>query len=183
MSNFNNIFDNKIKYKKQVDINLSITTGYTINYDNYIDRRDQSNEFDVPWDLLRLTIAIDDVVLYQGTVDLNGVQLHHVIIDTDQSQQHRITFTVDGFTSQHSFIHQDQEINAQILIDQFEIANLDIREVVSVYGIRTLDNQPGSNFTAHEMLHGDGTLSLEFDTPIYPWLLSNFSNILHSKSR
>ena len=177
------IYDTKVKYTEQLSIDLTIKSGYTVNYDTYVDRSNASNEFAIPWDLIKLTVEIDNVVLYQGTVDCDGVHLHHDMIDTDQVQQHRLTFSVDGFTPQHSVIQQDNEIKAQILIDQFEIENLDMRQVMSVHGARTLINQPGKHFTAHELLHGDGTLSLEFNTPIYPWLLDNFSNILHSKSR
>jgi hypothetical protein len=173
------MLDNKTNYEKRFDINLTITSGYTVDYGKWIDRLDASAEFDIPWDLLKLTVAIDDVVLYQGTVDCDGVHLHHEMLDTDQPQQHRLTVAVDGFSPAHSFLHQGQEINAQLLISQFQIENLDLISVISADGVKIFDGHSDSNPVSHEMLRSNHAQILDFTTPIYPWLLSKFSYIKH----
>ena len=178
MSNFNNIFDNKTKYEKRFSIDLTIKSVYTIDYGDWIDRS-INNDFDIPWDLLKLTVGIDDYVLYQGTVGIDGIQLHYDMLDIDETQQHSITIAVTGFTSAHSFLHNGQEINAQLLISKFKIEHLDLLPLVSKEGIKIFNEQSESNPVSHELLRGNHSQILNFTTPIYPWLLSKFSDINH----
>lgn len=179
MSSFNNIFDNKRKFERTISIDLAIQSGYTVDYGNWINRSD-NNEFDIPWHLLEITVSIDDTVLYKGPVDINGVVLNHVMPDSEELQQHKITIAVSGFTSAHSFLHNGQEINAQLLISQFKIEHLDLVPLISQEGTKIFEERSGWKSDSHELLRGDHLQILNFSTPIYPWLLSKFSSINHN---
>jgi hypothetical protein len=179
MSNFNNIFDNKTKHEERFSIDLTVKSGYTIDYSDWIERpfRDEFDDYGtclnamIPWDLLKLTVSIDSFVLYQGAINIEGIQLHHDMLNSDITQQHSLTIAVAGFTSEHFLLHNGQEINTQVLISEFKIENLDLIPFVTKEGIKIFDKQSG--------WHPDYLQVLNFTTPIYPWLLSKFSDINH----
>lgn len=178
MSNFNNIIDNKIKYEKKFSIDLTVESIYTVDYGDWINRTLQ-DDFDVPWNSLNLTVDIDGLLLYQGTVGIDGAHLHYDMLDTNETQQHSIKVVVSGFAPAHSFFHNGREINAQLVISQFKIEHLDLIPLISPEGIKILDNQPQADADSHELLRGDQSQIMNFSTPIYPWLLSKFSYINH----
>ena len=179
MSDFNNIFENKIIYEKKFTVDLAVKSGYTIDYGAWHDRS-AHDDWPIPWHLLSVTVTIDHDVLYQGPVDLAGLRLSHVMLDTDTTQSHSMTIAVSGFSSAHSFYHDGQEINAQLMIEQFKIEHLDLLPLISQEGHKIFTESSDANPGSHELLRGNHAQVLHFSTPIYPWLLSKFSSINHS---
>ena len=180
MSNFNNIFDNKAKYQKRFSIDLTIKSGYNIDYSGWVERpfRDEFDDHGIclnsliPWDLLTLTVSIDSFVLYHGTIGIEGTQIHHEMLDTNTTEHHSLTIAVSGFTPAHMFFLNGQEINTQVLISEFKIEHLDLIPLVSTEEIKIFNQQ--------SEWHHDYSQSLNFTTPIYPWLLSKFPFINHN---
>ena len=126
--------------------------------------------------LLGLEIWIDNTLLLKNNHVQDKVTFVHDISDDDGEHELRVVLT--GKTSDHTEIDEAGTIikDATLAISNFEIDGLDVNQLFLEKCVYTHDFN-GTQAEVADTFHGvagcNGTISFEFSTPIYLWLLEN----------
>ena len=126
--------------------------------------------------LLGVEIWLDDAVLLSNNHVQEKITFSHDINDDDGKHELRIVML--GKTSEHTKIDEAGNIvkDATLQISNVVIDDLDINQLFlekCVYTHNFNDTQPEIEDTFHGVAGCNGTISFEFSTPIYLWLLEN----------
>jgi hypothetical protein len=109
-------------------------------------------------------------------------QLHQTVMFShnfsDDDSEHRLRIVLGGKTAEHTVVDDDGNIlkDATVQISQVTIDELDINQLFlekCVYEHNFNGSQPDITDTFHGVAGCNGTISFEFTTPIYLWLLEN----------
>ena len=109
-------------------------------------------------------------------------QLHQTVMFnhdfSDNDGKHRLQIVLNGKTAAHTVIDDTGNIlkDATVQISQVMVDELDINQLFlkkCVYEHNFNGSQSNITDTFHGMAGCNGTISFEFSTPIYLWLLEN----------
>ena len=125
---------------------------------------------------LGVEVWLDDAVLLHHNHVQEKISFSHDIIDDDG--EHKLRVVISGKTSDHTQVDEDGDIvkDATLQISNVVIDELDINQLFlekCVYTHNFNDTQPEINDTFHGVAGCNGTITFEFSTPIYLWLLEN----------
>jgi hypothetical protein len=139
----------------------------TINFD--IDTTDAEAR-------LSIEVWIDDVCLYQNSHVKELYQFSHAM--SDENGNHELKIIMQGKTIDHTSVDSQGNIlkDALISVTNMQVDGIDIGPLfhkLAQYQHDFNGTQPPTqeNFFAH--MGCNGTLSLQFSTPMYLWLLEN----------
>lgn len=124
---------------------------------------------------LNLTVKLDDRVIFEG--DAWGGQDCSIDVE-DTEADHALTFELSGKTQDHTKIDQSGGIieDVTVSIENLAFDEIALGHIVVEQAIYTHDHN-GSDTVADHKFYGvmgcNGTVRLEFSTPIYLWLLEN----------
>lgn len=130
-----------------------------------------------PETALGLEIWIDQ----QQIFSTNHVESPQVIIyNLDESQdQHQIQFILKNKKPEHTVIDEHQKIikDAVVNISQIEFDEIDVSQLIHQYAEYRHSQNTDFASTISEDFYGimgcNGTVTMQFTTPIYVWLLEN----------
>ena len=125
---------------------------------------------------LGVEIWLDDTVLLTNNHVQEKIFFFHDICDDDDEHELRIVLT--GKTSDHTIVDETGNIvkDATLQISNVVIDEIDVNQLFlekCVYKHNFNDTQPEIKDTFHGVAGCNGTISFEFSTPIYLWLLKN----------
>jgi len=132
-----------------------------------------STDYTVP---LGIKVFIDDKIIYENSHVKKEELVEYHLQDTDAS--HNLTFELFGKLPAHTKINENGDILQDVLISisKLEIDDIDILQMfqdLSVYR----HNFNGTKDFIDDKFNGsmgcNGTVSLNFSTPFYVWLLEN----------
>ena len=123
---------------------------------------------------LGIEIWLDDVVLLSNNHVQEKISFLHNISDDDD--EHELRIVILGKTSDHTKVDEVGNIvkDATLQISNVLIDSLDVNQLFlekCVYKHNFNGTQPEIADTFHGIAGCNGTLSFEFSTPIYLWLL------------
>ena len=125
---------------------------------------------------LGIQICLDDAVLLSNNHVQEKIQFSHSM--SDQDSQHKLRIVVQGKLPEHTKIDEAGNIVkdatlqiSNVMIDEIEIDQLFLDRCVYVHDFN--GTQPEIQDTFHGIAGCNGTISFEFSTPIYLWLLEN----------
>ena len=127
--------------------------------------------------LLNLEVLLDSKVQWQGCPGTDVQEITVEFEDTDD-QSHVLEFVLSGKTTDHTQITEQGEITSDVTIQIQHIAFDDILidQIFSELAEYHHDFN-GTKSATVERFYGEmgcnGTVRLEFTTPIYLWLLEN----------
>lgn len=126
---------------------------------------------------LLFTAALDDQVFYHGTLG-DQPQIITCELDDDEERDRSLTLTMAGKTAQHTKVDADGNIVEDVVISLADFAFDDIR----LGHVMTEKSRYRHDFNGTQSLQDDqffgsmgcnGTVRLDFYSPIYLWLLEN----------
>ncbi len=125
---------------------------------------------------LGVEIWLDDVVLLANNHVQETMSFSHDISDDDG--EHKLQIVLSGKTTDHTRVDEAGNIvkDATLQISNVVIDDLDVNQLFlekCVYTHNFNDTQPEIADTFHGVAGCNGTISFEFSTPIYLWLLEN----------
>lgn len=125
---------------------------------------------------LGVEIWLDDVVLLSNNHVQEKVSFSHDISDDDGKHELRIVML--GKTLDHTQVDEAGNIvkDATLQISNVVIDELDVNQLFLEKCVYTHDfngTQPEITDSFHGVAGCNGTISFEFSTPIYLWLLEN----------
>ena len=125
---------------------------------------------------LGVEIWLDDVVLLSNNHVQEKVSFSHDINDDDGKHEFRIVML--GKTADHTNVDEAGNIvkDATLQISNVVIEDIDVNYLFLEKCVYTHDfngTQPEITDSFHGVAGCNGTISFEFSTPIYLWLLEN----------
>ena len=129
-----------------------------------------------PTSAVGLEIWIDDTQIYNTEHVSEPINFVHELADTDG--EHQLRFVMKNKTHDHTTIDTDGNIltDCRICINNLNFNEIQLGQIFiekSVYE----HNFNGTADTVQDKFYGEmgcnGTVTLEFTTPIYLWLLEN----------
>ena len=124
-----------------------------------------------------IAVWIDDNCIFQ-TGHLK--ELHKVVhkINDDDEGEHKLRIVMSGKSAEHTKIDSSGNILQDVMLTilNFDIDGIDVNQLFQDKIIYTHDfngTQPETTDTFHGYMGCNGTLSLNFSTPMYLWLLEN----------
>jgi hypothetical protein len=123
-----------------------------------------------------MEIWLDDAVLLTNNHVQEKISFSHDISDDDGEHELRVIIT--GKTSDHTIVDEAGNIikDAILQISNVVIDELDVNQLFLDKCVYTHDFN-GTQAEIQDTFHGiagcNGTISFEFSTPIYLWLLEN----------
>ena len=125
---------------------------------------------------LGVEIWMDDAVLLSNNHVQEKISFAHDISDDDG--EHQLRVVISGKTSDHTKVDESGNIvkDATLQISNVVIDDLDVNQLFlekCVYTHNFNGTQPEIEDTFHGVAGCNGTISFEFSTPIYLWLLEN----------
>lgn len=99
-------------------------------------------------------------------------------INDDDEREHELRVVMSGKTTEHTKVDEAGNIIKDVLISLANV-NLDEIDINQIFVDKTVythdfnSTQPEIKDTFHGYLGCNGTLSFQFSTPIYLWLLEN----------
>jgi hypothetical protein len=113
-------------------------------------------------------------------VDVNAVQksIKVSIPVLDQNAEHVLKLVLKGKSAGHTIINSAGEIvaDSMLAISDLAVDGIDLEKIVHDNAVYTHDFN-GSGNTVEDQFYGtmgcNGTVMLQFSTPIYIWLLEN----------
>ena len=125
---------------------------------------------------LGVEVWLDDAVLLSNNHVQEKITFSHDISDDDG--EHKLRVVILGKTSDHTQVDEAGNIvkDATLQISNVVIDELDINQLFlekCVYTHNFNDTQPEIEDTFHGVAGCNGTITFEFSTPIYLWLLEN----------
>ena len=125
---------------------------------------------------LGVQVWLDDAVLLSNSHVQEKISFAHDISDDDGKHQLRVV--ISGKTSDHTRVDEAGNIvkDATLQISNVVIDDLDVNQLFlekCVYTHTFNGTQPEIEDTFHGIAGCNGTITFEFTTPIYLWLLEN----------
>ena len=125
---------------------------------------------------LGVEIWLDDTVLLTNNHVQEKICFSHDISDDDG--EHELRVVISGKTTDHTRVDEAGNIikDATLQISNVVIDDLDVNQLFlekCVYTHNFNDTQPEITDSFHGVAGCNGTISFEFSTPIYLWLLEN----------
>ena len=125
---------------------------------------------------LGVEIWLDDAVLLSNHHVQEKIKFSHDINDDDG--EHQLRVVMSGKISDHTRVDEAGNIvkDATLQISNVVIDDIDVNQLFlekCVYTHNFNDTQPEIADTFHGVAGCNGTISFEFSTPIYLWLLEN----------
>jgi hypothetical protein len=125
---------------------------------------------------LNCQVLVDNIEIFNGLVD----ELQHVTHHLDDSIEidHTIQFILDGKLSKHTQLNEDGDIvhDVRLKITDLAFDEIPLGQIFSEKAVYT-HNFNGTGAESQHRFFGEmgcnGTVTLEFYTPIYLWLLEN----------
>jgi len=139
----------------------------TINFD--IDPSDVSA-------MIGVAVWLDNTCVFQ-TDHLSSVQhINCAVLDDDG--EHQLRVVISGKTAEHTQIDEQGNIMNDVVINIFNVTidGIDVDQLFHEKSVYTHDfngTQPEIQDTFYGVAGCNGTISLEFSTPIYLWLLES----------
>ena len=127
--------------------------------------------------VLDLRVVLDGKVEWQGSPGTDAQDISVEFDDADD-QSHVLEFVLSGKTTDHTQITEQGEIISDVLIKIQNIAfdDIEIDQIFSELAEYHHDfngTQPATVDRFYGAMGCNGTVRLEFITPIYLWLLEN----------
>lgn len=125
---------------------------------------------------LGVEIWLNDTMLLTNNYVREKISFSYDISDDDG--EHRLQVVISGKTTDHTKIDETGNIvkDATLQISNVVIDDLDVNQLFlekCVYTHNFNGTQPEISDTFHGVAGCNGTISFEFSTPIYLWLLEN----------
>lgn len=125
---------------------------------------------------LGIEIWIDNVVLLSNNHVQDKISFSYDINDDDG--KHELRIVISGKTTEHTKIDELGNIikDATLQISNFVVDEIDVNQMFLDQCVYTHDfngTQPKISDSFHGIAGCNGTISFEFSTPIYLWLLEN----------
>lgn len=125
---------------------------------------------------LGIEIWLDNTVLLTNNHVREKICFSYDISDDDGD--HKLKIVMSGKTTDHTIVDELGNIvkDATLKLSNFVIDDLDVNQLFldrCVYTHNFNDTQPEIHDTFHGVAGCNGTISFEFSTPIYLWLLEN----------
>ena len=136
-------------------------------------------QFDIVPTNLESGLGVEVWINNDKISDIIASALHHIEHEiSDDNSDHELKIVLKNKTDEHTVINSSNDIIADSTI---KIQNLKFDEVELGYTLTKLakytHNSNGHSDTVTEQFFGEmgcnGTVTLEFTTPIYLWLLEN----------
>ncbi len=126
--------------------------------------------------VLGVEIWLDNAVLLSNNHVQEKITFSHDISDDDG--EHELRIVLSGKTTDHTKVDEAGNIvkDATLQISNVVIDEIDINQLFldkCVYTHNFNGTQPEIKDTFHGVAGCNGTISFEFSTPIYLWLLEN----------
>jgi hypothetical protein len=123
-----------------------------------------------------VAVWIDDVCVYQ-TDQLPGPQNIDFAVSDDNTER-KLCIVISGKTPEHTQIDEQGNIVKDVVVNisNFTIDEIDVGQLFNEKSVYTHDfngTQPEIQDTFYGAAGCNGTISFEFSTPIYLWLLEN----------
>ena len=127
--------------------------------------------------VLDLAVCLDGKIQWQGCPGTDAQDITVEFDDTDD-QSHVLEFVLSGKTIEHTKITDQGEITSDVRVRIQDIAfdDIEIDQIVSELAEYHHDfngTQPATVDRFYGEMGCNGTVRLEFTTPIYLWLLEN----------
>jgi hypothetical protein len=127
--------------------------------------------------VLDLRIVLDGQVQWEGSP---GTDAQHITLELDDAddQSHMLEFVLSGKTIDHTKITEQGKITSDVTVRIHKITfdDIEIDQIFSEYAKYHHDfngTQPAVVDGFYGEMGCNGTVRLEFTTPIYLWLLEN----------
>ena len=125
---------------------------------------------------LGVQVWLDSAVLLSNSHVQEKISFAHDISDDDS--EHQLRVVISGKTSDHTRVDEAGNIvkDATLQISNVVIDDLDVNQLFlekCVYTHTFNGTQPEIEDTFHGIAGCNGTITFEFSTPIYLWLLEN----------
>ena len=127
--------------------------------------------------VLDLQVILDDKIQWQGCP---GTDVQEITVEFDDAddESHVLEFVLSGKTTEHTQITEQGEITSDVTVRIKDIAFDDIKidqifSELAEYRHDFNGTQPAVVDQFYGEMGCNGTLRLEFTTPIYLWLLEN----------
>ena len=123
----------------------------------------------------RVEVWLDHLELLSVDRVTDSVHFKH---ELDNSGEHELRIVLQGKLPEHTKIDEQGNIisDATLQISNVTIDDLDVNTVFQSNSVYTHDfngTQPEIKDTFHGIAGCNGTISFEFSTPVYLWLLEN----------
>ena len=125
---------------------------------------------------LGMEIRLDNTVLMKNHHVQEKIAFEYDINDDDG--EHKLQIVLTGKTTDHTRVDADGNIikDATLTISNIVIDDININQLFLDKCVYTHDfngTQPEIQYSFHGVVGCNGTISFEFSTPIYLWLLEN----------
>jgi hypothetical protein len=125
---------------------------------------------------LSISIWIDHDLVYENSHVKDMYKFSHAVNDNDAT--HELRIVMSGKTALHTKINQDGHITKDACltvrdpkIDDIEVAQLFNEKTVYTHNFNGTQSELQHKFYGN--MGCNGTVSLQFSTPIYLWMLEN----------
>ena len=124
---------------------------------------------------LTIVAKMDDHVFWQG----DPVGRHDLTVELiEDDAAHRLTFELLGKTSAHTQLDQAGNIVQDLLvsIENITLDEIDVQQLFSDHAVYSHDfngTGPATKGKFFNTMGCNGTITFEFSTPVYLWLLEN----------
>lgn len=125
---------------------------------------------------LGLEIWLDDQQIFNCDHVVQPMTFEHEF--DDQEKSHQIRWILKNKTFEHTKLNEQGEVvsSACVTVDQIEFENINVDKLLWEKAVYTHDFNGGGPVTTENfygVLGCNGTVSLDFSTPLYLWLLEN----------
>ena len=119
-----------------------------------------------------IQIALDQTVLHSSKISTTLTQLDFHIPDTVQQCQRSLKISLSGING----ARDRDDLNPMLFIKNLWIENVREFNVVNVFDINgTYCHASGESSAAGNFMGCDGYQEIKFTTPVYQWLLENYT--------
>ena len=108
-------------------------------------------------------------------------EMTHLEIDVPdvEDAEYKLELTISGKTNSHTVLDNDNNIvsSTELVFSNFQVDDIDINSIVLTNSLPYTHDFNGTGETVTEQFYDtagcNGTITLEFTTPFYLWLLEN----------
>jgi hypothetical protein len=129
-----------------------------------------------PLSTLGIEVILDGQIILDLDHVTETVEFNHTLSDADGN--HSLEFVMKNKTTEHTKIDSQGNIiaDACLTISNLEFDNIELKQIFIDHAVYTHDFN-GTQPETQEKFYGDmgcnGTVKLDFTTPMYMWLLEN----------
>lgn len=156
------IFSGKIHYEKYFTLSVKLITGYMFEFNNWVP--EQIGDFD-------FSISVDSNILFRNSMDQMVTTLDLKIPDPESVTDHVLKFEMHRVPP--VIKRNNKTYHPVIKIDNVQFDSLAMNRLLEDDGQCVFYNRPFESNNPGEFIGETGYYSLNFQTPIYPWLLKN----------